>query len=366
MYDHGGDDEFNNFVQQVVLLQFLIGQPTAIPPGSLRYIAPPPPKDEEKKNPEVKVSVANDAISPAFRNYAGLLRWMQHLSRRLVEALKTVFIVAVLVIPFMIGPLPYIGGKNRIAKQIIALFPEHKTYVEPFAGGAQVFFHKEPSEVEVLNDLDGELINFFRVLQNHYEELLRYLRFTLPSRKWFDVFQMLPPEALTDIQRAARYFFLKKSSFAGLGKNYHYHLVQTPTFNPGRLPELFEKVHKRLEKVQIECSPYEDILKRYDRPQTLFFLDPPYWGLKLYRYNFSEDDFRDLELRLRHIRGKFVLSLNDLPEVRTLFHHFEQKQIQLAYTAQKQAGRRYSELLITNFVPPSGTDKPPAPETRVQ
>src|ERR1035441_732283 len=87
----------------------------------------------------------------------------------------------------MIGPLAYIGGKNRLAKQIISMLPEHTTYVEPFAGGAQVFFHKEPSRVEVLNDLDGEMVNFFRVCQQHYEELLRYTRFIIVSRKWHEL-----------------------------------------------------------------------------------------------------------------------------------------------------------------------------------
>src|SRR5438094_3452164 len=105
----------------------------------------------------------------------------------------------------MVGPLPYIGGKRNLAKQIIALFPKHTTYVEAFAGGAQVFFRKEPSKVEVLNDLDGEIVNFYRVCQNHYEELLRYCRFSLVSRKWFDLQRKTDPATLTDIQRAARH-----------------------------------------------------------------------------------------------------------------------------------------------------------------
>src|SRR6202158_1845256 len=101
----------------------------------------------------------------------------------------------------MIGPLAYIGGKSRLAKQIIALLPEHQTYVEPFAGVAQVFFHKQPSKVEVLNDLDGEIVNFYRVCQYHYEEFVRMLRFTLMSRKWYELLQKTRPETLTDIQR---------------------------------------------------------------------------------------------------------------------------------------------------------------------
>src|SRR5919109_1045692 len=98
----------------------------------------------------------------------------------------------------MVGPLPYIGGKNRLAKQIIALLPEHTTYVEPFAGGAQVFFHKQPSKVEVLNDLDSEIVNFFRVCQHHYEELIRYLNYCLTARKQYELFSAENPAALTD------------------------------------------------------------------------------------------------------------------------------------------------------------------------
>jgi len=108
----------------------------------------------------------------------------------------------------MIGPLSYIGGKRAIAKPLIALFPEHTTYVEAFAGGAQVFFHKEPSKVEVLNDLDGDIVNFYRVCQQHYEEFIRYFRFMVRSRAWHALLKATDPSALTDIQRAARYMYL--------------------------------------------------------------------------------------------------------------------------------------------------------------
>jgi len=251
----------------------------------------------------------------------------------------------------MPGPLSYIGGKNRLAKRIIEIFPKHTTYVEAFAGGAQVFFQKEPSKVEVLNDLDGEIVNFYRVCQNHHEELLRYFRFALVSRKWFDLHKTTDPQTLTDIQRAARYLYILKGSFASLVRhpNYHYHVIQPPGFNLERLPEVIEDAHTRLERVQIECLPYDEILKRYDRPTTLFYLDPPYWGRKLYRHNFTEVDFAGLEERLRKLRGKFVLSLNDLPDVRSLFRRFRIKPVELAYTSQTKAGRLYKEVLITNF-----------------
>jgi DNA adenine methylase len=251
----------------------------------------------------------------------------------------------------VIGPLPYIGGKNRIANDIVEIFPEHRTYVEAFAGGAQVFFHKKPSRVEVLNDLYGDVINFFRVCQQHYEELLRCLKFILVSRKWFELFENQNPDSLTDIQRATRFFVLQKMSYAGLVRrhNYNYSVVGPPSFNPGRLPELLEKTHERLQRVQIECLPYQEILKRFDRPSTLFYLDPPYFGRKLYKFNFNEADFVTLEERLRGIEGKFVLSLNDVPEVRQIFHRFRFQEVELAYTAQQTAGKRFRELLITNY-----------------
>ena len=110
----------------------------------------------------------------------------------------------------MIGPLPYIGGKNRLAKKIIAMLPEHTTYVEAFAGGAQVLFHKPPSNVEVLNDLDYDIVNFFRVCQWHYEELVRYLRYCLASRKLHELHVKSDPDTLTDIQRAGRFLLPAK------------------------------------------------------------------------------------------------------------------------------------------------------------
>src|SRR5947207_6084134 len=134
----------------------------------------------------------------------------------------------------MQGPLSYVGGKNRIAQAIIGIFPEHTTYCEPLVGGGRVFFRKKPSRVEVLNDLDGAVVNFFRVCQQHYEELLRWLRFTLVSRKWFELFEKQNPDTLTDIQRAARFFYLQKTSYAGLVRhhNYNYSVVGPPSFNP--------------------------------------------------------------------------------------------------------------------------------------
>jgi DNA adenine methylase len=258
----------------------------------------------------------------------------------------------------MIGPIPYIGGKNRLAARIVALIPEHTTYVEAFAGGAQVFFRKPPSKVEVLNDKDYEVANFFRCCQSHYEELVRYLRFTIASRRWFDILNTTDPATLTDIQRAARFLYLQKNCFGGLviKQHFHYGVTQPSNFNPERIPGAIEETRKRLARVQIESLPYEEVLVKYDRPTTLFYLDPPYWDRKLYKFNFKEDDFRAMELRLKSLKGKFILSLDDHPKVREVFAAFRIVRTEIHYTAQRSPGARFGELLIMNFTPPKKKD----------
>lgn len=250
----------------------------------------------------------------------------------------------------MIGPLPYIGGKNRLAKKIISMLPEHTTYVEAFAGGAQVLFHKAPSNVEVLNDLDFDVVNFYRVCQWHYQEFVRYLRFSLASRKLHELHVKSDPATLTDIQRAGRFYYLQKNSFGGLilKQKFHYGITQPSNYNPERIPEIIEKTHQRLARVQIESLPYEQVLEKYDRLATFFYLDPPYWGPKLYRFNFTEHDFVVLAERLTRLKGKFILSLNDRPEVRETFKDFRIEREEITYTAQAKPGKRYGELLIMN------------------
>lgn len=251
----------------------------------------------------------------------------------------------------MRGPLSYVGGKSRIADQIISRIPDHIAYVEPFAGGAQVFFRKEPSKIEVLNDLDGELVNFYRVCQHHHEELVRYSHFMLLSRNWFGLLQRTPPEILTDIQRAARYLYLQKVAFGARvrSQSFSFFVTAPNRFTPDKIPKLIEESHARLVKAQIEHGPYEDVLKRYDRPTTFFYIDPPYYGIKLYRHILEKPEFLTLRDRLKELKGKFLLSLNDTPEVRDIFSCFHIEPIGIAYSVQAKGERQHQELLISNY-----------------
>jgi DNA adenine methylase len=260
----------------------------------------------------------------------------------------------------MVGPLSYLGGKNRVARTIISLIPQHTTYVEPFCGGAQVFFHKEPSKVEILNDLNDDVFNFLRVCQLHHEELLRHLHFCIVSRRWFSLFEKTPPETLTDIQRAARFFFLQKNCYGGLivRRNFTVSIEDGSNYNPASLPKLLQRAHERLLNVQLECLPYEKILAKCDRPTTFFYLDPPYFNRPYYKFNFSEEDYIEMAKQLKKIKGRFLLSLNDVPEIRRIFAEFEIKPLQMTYSSQRKAGKRYQELLISNYrIPRLKTDE---------
>jgi len=251
----------------------------------------------------------------------------------------------------MTAPLSYVGGKNRLANTIISLIPKHTTYIEPFCGSAQVLFRKEPSEVEIINDRSSDVTTFFRVCQFHHEELIRCLHFHVASREWFNLLNRTDPSTLTDVLRAARFLILQKLSFASrvVRRNYPLHVSQRPPFDPLRLGDVIEEAHKRLARVQVENLPYDELIRRTDRVTTFYYCDPPYENRPLYEFNFGAKDFEMLAKLLEGIKGKFLLSLNDSPEMRRVFGRFRIQSVQLHYSSQRRAGRRYKELLIRNY-----------------
>jgi len=118
------------------------------------------------------------------------------------------------------SPLAYIGGKSKLADTIIGMIPDHQAYCEVFAGAGWVFYRKEPAKYEAINDIDSDLISFYRVLQNHLEEFMRQFRWLLSSREWFKDWQtQMSASGLTDIQRAARYYYVQRHSFGGKVRN---------------------------------------------------------------------------------------------------------------------------------------------------
>ena len=248
--------------------------------------------------------------------------------------------------------IPWIGGKRKLARHIIPLFPEHTCYVEPFCGAAALFFLKEPAKVEVLNDINGDLINLYRVIKHHLEEFTRQFKWSLTSRQIFDWLRITPPETLTDIQRAARFFYLQKLSFGGKVENRTFGTATTSPLrlNLLRLEEDLSQAHLRLARATIKQQHWEECIKRYDRPHTLFYCDPPYWGTEGYGVEFGLEQYDRLATLAKSIHGQMIVSVNDIPEMRKAFEGLDMQRVEVSYSVgggNKQ--RKFGELIVRNF-----------------
>lgn len=248
--------------------------------------------------------------------------------------------------------IPWIGGKRRLVPQILPLFGEHTCYVEPFAGAAALYFSKPPSDVEVLNDINGELVNLYRVVKVHLEEFVRQFKWALTSRQVFQWEQLKAPTTLTDIQRAARFFYLQKLAFGGRVDSQSFGTATTsgPRLNLLRIEEDLSAAHLRLSDTTIEHLPWADCVRRYDRPHTLFFCDPPYWETEGYGVNFPLQEYIDLASLARSIAGTMIITVNDHPKMREVFAGLHMRSVDITYTVgggNNQAARQ--ELIIGNW-----------------
>lgn len=221
------------------------------------------------------------------------------------------------------SPVSWFGGKARLAKRIIALFPPHQTYVEPFGGSAAVLLAKTPAPVEVYNDLNGDLVNLFRVIRDHdaFPRLKAGLEDTMYSR---EEFADAATPCAEPVERARRFVVRHRQSYGGLGGQWNFTVKDSVG---GRATSVarwraglrdIETVRDRFSEVQIDCLDFREIIKRYDRPGTLFYCDPPYIhgtrsGHGGYRHEMDNDAHRDLVTLLLGICGMGALSGYDHP-----------------------------------------------------
>lgn len=247
--------------------------------------------------------------------------------------------------------IAWIGGKKLLRKNIIKMFPEEKEidrYIEVFGGAGWVLFGKEPSRhLEVYNDVDSNLVNLYRCIKYHCEALQEELDWLLISREqFFDCKNQLDTRGLTDIQRAARYLFIIKISFGSDRRTFG-----TNKKNLANTIEYLPQIKDRLKNVVIENKDFESLIKVYDRPGALFYLDPPYVGTeKYYDSGFGADDHIRLNTLLKGIKGKFILSYNDDEMIRELYRDFEIVGISRnSNLSNKTNAEEYKELVIKNF-----------------
>lgn len=250
---------------------------------------------------------------------------------------------------------PYLGGKRNLARRLCSLIDAtpHDTYVEPFVGMGGVFLRRmRRPRAEVINDLSGDVATLYRVLQEHYPYFIDMLRWRITSRAEFDRLRAMPADRLTDLNRAARFLYLQRLSFGGKvsGRNFGVDRRSPGRFDVTKLEPVLADLNERLAGVVIEQLPYAEVIRRYDGPETLFYLDPPYWGCERdYGEGFERADFVRLAELLEKLKGRFILSINDTAGAREVFGRFDIQEVETTWTISTAAigrGTRVTELII--------------------
>ncbi|MCM1525473.1 MAG: DNA adenine methylase [Ruminococcus sp.] len=239
--------------------------------------------------------------------------------------------------------IPWIGGKTLLAKKILSEFPDDfGRYIEVFGGGGSVLFSKDKhAKTEVYNDANGDLVNLFRCLKYHREELEREISGYVNARETFyDLRERLHCRGFTDIQRAAMFFVMIKISYGADGRTYGC---------GNKFPDTsrFEEFSERLKRVNIEHKDFGDLIKQYDRPDSLFYCDPPYHSTeKHYSEVFTQADHYRLNAVLTALKGRFILSYNDDDFVRELYKDYK------IFSVERQnnlSRGMFKEVIIKNF-----------------
>ncbi len=248
------------------------------------------------------------------------------------------------------APFGWIGGKSKLAQEIVQMFPEHKYYREVFGGGLSVFYEKTPSKVELINDINGELVNLHRMIQRRPETLSMYLNKMLISRTLFaNIFSgRIKPK--NRIEQAAFYYYVITQSFGSKSTTF---AMNAKSRRPKNIYRSFTKWSERLKFVTIEEMSFEKLIETYDNEDAFFYCDPPYYGTEHYYKNidgFGKEQHILLRDILAKIKGKFLLSYNDDPYIRELYKDFKCKTSkELNYTLNMSQKKSVTELYILNY-----------------
>lgn len=249
----------------------------------------------------------------------------------------------------------WIGGKRKLARTIVARINaiDHDSYVEPFIGMGGIFLRRDRRpKCEVINDWNEDVATLFRVIQRHFIAFTEMIRFQISSRANFEKLAMQDPATLTDLERSARFLYLQRLAFGGKvrGQSFGVSPAIGARFDVTKIVPVIEALHERLASVTIERLPWQQLVARWDRPGTLFYLDPPYFGNERDYGSglFGREEFAQVADVLSRLRGRFIMSINDTPEIRALFAGFAIEEVETIYTICGQAkAKAVRELIIT-------------------
>jgi DNA adenine methylase len=257
----------------------------------------------------------------------------------------------------MEAPFGWPGGKRNLKKILLELMPQHKAYVEVFAGSAKLLFAKQPSPWEIINDINDDLVNFFRVAKHRPCALAERLEHDLIAAGRFK--ELRESRADDEIDRALRFLHLVWFSFGCKGEHFASTTIQQ--LNKAKAPvrksfnivrTILADTADRLRNVLVENRDFADCIRRYDSPATFFYLDPPYTSFQPNaRYKPLGERNREPFKVLNGIKGKFLLSFDDAPEIRKLARHFrfKSKQVRVTYTLSKARPTVADEVLVSNY-----------------
>ncbi len=256
-------------------------------------------------------------------------------------------------------PISYYGGKQKLAATVISLIPEHQLYCEPFVGGAAIFFAKPTSPVEVINDTNAELINFYRVCKNRFHDLSSLVRTTLHSRELHDDAWIIynKPKLFDEVRRAWAVWVLSTQSFSAmLDGSFGYDKTDDTTTVKiaNKKQEFTEQLAIRLQHCQIECADALYVISSRDTPKSFFYCDPPYYNSNCGHYDgYTEEDFEMLLKKLSKIKGKFLLSSYPSPLLQRFCkaHGWHMWSVEQNVSVNAKSGymKRKIEVLTANY-----------------
>ena len=256
-------------------------------------------------------------------------------------------------------PLTYYGGKQKLAKEILLLIPKHNLYCEPFFGGGAIYFAKEKSEIEVINDNNGDLINFYQVVKNNCKKLTKEIKATLHARQHHQAAKVVLgfPELFNEVKRAWAIWVLANESHASrLDSSWGYDRKKNTSAKRlhYKRDRFTDEYAKRMEETEIENADALKVIETRDTKQSFFYCDPPYFNAGMGHYGkYTEQDFENLLKQLSTLKGKFLLSSypSDLLNKYSRKKKWHTKEIEmpLAVTARYRTHKKKTEVLTTNY-----------------
>lgn len=257
---------------------------------------------------------------------------------------------------FKNGLIGWIGGKKILRKTIAPLIPaDIDSYIEPFGGAAWVMLYKEKwADLEIYNDLDGRLVNLFRIVKYHPKAFIEEIKYLLGSREMFT--QYLNGTFLTDIQRAVQFFFIVTRSFGGNCRTFGVsrRKMSSACRTENAIMEKVNCIHERFERVLIENRDFETLIKQYDYEGAFFYCDPPYsCGTGYATTSTKKFEHERLKNVLDNVKGRFLLSYDDSPKIRNLYKDYEMIEVArhngINHRLDATHKKVYNELLIANY-----------------